>query len=653
MNLDIKEEAKHLLITEEKKGVLELTIKDNSKKLGEILNFLPHGIIDKTVTGIGATTLEIYSKRNSIIVVPLKIIAASKVEQHPENCYYVGSAINNFQTFGEEAFDLFLTNDKIPYKNVIVVAESLPKVIKTIGEDVYKNYFLLIDEINTIQEDSKFRETIENCLDIYLKFPPQSRAMVTATMINFSHPEIAKEQKTTINYEEQKPNLIDEFIMSYNTLGVCIDLIEKLLKEHQDAKIVIAYNSVIGSKILAEELVLSNPENAKNVSILCSKSNKKKAGVFYAELTGLKYPSKINFITAAYFSGYDIEEQYYLINLIDENEIFSKISINAVRQIAGRAREGLHKHYIVYPYSENEEELIEYVDEKQLLDLAKVELKSIECIENNFKEYPFFKTTMLDIHSAVIDNGGYKGFKLIRRNIENEINISYFNIDSYLEHQKTQYEEHASYNSFLKSLSNSFSVLHVLNLQSHHEFSKVKESNLDVDQSIKTAIENLQNITTDNEAYYLSVKAEDNIQKKVYFIYDKLSKFYYEKETLLDKIAEVAKKNSKAFNILKSEVTHKSLPPYHPLKKFIFEYFKEGVIYKSSEILELLNKVHALASTNHKKIDSELKAVEIFNCYFETVRKKYNNGYLLKNYIKQEDYLDTVINRDENNIFSY
>lgn len=39
---------------------------------------MPHGIMDKQLAGIGAITLEIKSKRDSIIVFPTKILAYNK-----------------------------------------------------------------------------------------------------------------------------------------------------------------------------------------------------------------------------------------------------------------------------------------------------------------------------------------------------------------------------------------------------------------------------------------------------------------------------------------------------------------------------------------------------------------------------------------------
>ena len=64
---------------------------DNYFTLSSFITKIPHGIVDKKRPGIGATTLEINSRRDSIIVVPTKILAYNKVTNNFNNvnCQYV------------------------------------------------------------------------------------------------------------------------------------------------------------------------------------------------------------------------------------------------------------------------------------------------------------------------------------------------------------------------------------------------------------------------------------------------------------------------------------------------------------------------------------------------------------------------------------
>src|SRR6188508_1502422 len=65
-----------------KSGIIEYILKNTFEgrdtKLSDVFNFLPSGIIDKTETGIGGTSCELDSKRDSIIVQPYNHTAHSK-----------------------------------------------------------------------------------------------------------------------------------------------------------------------------------------------------------------------------------------------------------------------------------------------------------------------------------------------------------------------------------------------------------------------------------------------------------------------------------------------------------------------------------------------------------------------------------------------
>lgn len=94
--------------------------------LGDLLCNLSHGIIDKSETGIGATTLELESLRNSIIVEPLKVTASSKAQRL--GTLYVGSSTDDFPEAGEKSsIEEYINNTTIKYKKIIVVADSLIK----------------------------------------------------------------------------------------------------------------------------------------------------------------------------------------------------------------------------------------------------------------------------------------------------------------------------------------------------------------------------------------------------------------------------------------------------------------------------------------------------------------------------------------------
>ena len=64
-------------------NINELTAKQSDLYISDIWKKLPYGIIDKGVTGCGATTLPLESKENVIVCVPLVQLIKNKVIQYP------------------------------------------------------------------------------------------------------------------------------------------------------------------------------------------------------------------------------------------------------------------------------------------------------------------------------------------------------------------------------------------------------------------------------------------------------------------------------------------------------------------------------------------------------------------------------------------
>lgn len=169
-------------------------------KLDFYMDKMPHGIVDKQLAGIGATTLEIKSKRNSIIVFPTKILAYNKWLRSKTKLQYVGGKINEERdtTSIQEIRD-YLFDEKIAYKKFLVVADSLYKLLKVIQKEHYKDYFLMIDEVDMLQSESNYRPRLESLIDQYFEFPPKNRCLVTATLRDFSNPRLQQECRFDIS----------------------------------------------------------------------------------------------------------------------------------------------------------------------------------------------------------------------------------------------------------------------------------------------------------------------------------------------------------------------------------------------------------------------------------------------------------------------
>lgn len=86
------------------------------------------------------------------------------------------------------------------FTKIIVVADSFYKVIDGIGDMFYNNYFLMVDEIDSFQSDSSYRPKLESVIDYYFNFKNYNRCLVSATLNDFTNPEIAAEPIFNIIY---------------------------------------------------------------------------------------------------------------------------------------------------------------------------------------------------------------------------------------------------------------------------------------------------------------------------------------------------------------------------------------------------------------------------------------------------------------------
>jgi hypothetical protein len=178
--------------------------------------------------------------------------------------------------------------------------------------------------------------------------------MVSATVMAFSDPELQSEYKTTIKYDTLNHRYITLFYAGRKIKSVTAKLIAQLLKQHPSEKLMVAFNSVAGRYDIATHLTKKKGIPSEDIKIMCSRGSKEKVGEFFASLETAFLPAKVNFVTSAYFTGYDIDEQYHLISVSQNaNNIhhdISSLSERRLKQIAGRCRhqQGLHSESIVY-----------------------------------------------------------------------------------------------------------------------------------------------------------------------------------------------------------------------------------------------------------------------------------------------------------------
>lgn len=88
-------------------------------------------ILDKTLTGIGATYTELHSKRNSIIIEPNVPVIIDKAKNHNEwLTIYSATTVAQIRKY--------LKDTKITYKKILTTPEGLKKIRKASKEDYNK-----------------------------------------------------------------------------------------------------------------------------------------------------------------------------------------------------------------------------------------------------------------------------------------------------------------------------------------------------------------------------------------------------------------------------------------------------------------------------------------------------------------------------------
>ena len=562
--------------------------------LSNYLTKMPHGLVDKKITGIGATTLEINSKRNSIIVFPTKALAYGKHSKHP-NTLYVGSEIKGEKVTNQQ-IEEYLAKDG--YKKFLVVADSLGRVLGIIGKN-HKDYFLMIDEVDVLQTDNNFRPQLENVIDYYCIFPSKNRCMVTATMKEFSNPLLQKECKFSITWTYNARR--DVKLLHTNNITQTVT--EEIIS-HPIEKIFIAYNSILQIRNIITSL---DEETRKECAILCSEASIKEAGEYFAPKLGDNdtLPARINFATCCYFTGIDIEDSYHLITVSDVRRSHSMLTLDRMTQIHGRCRKvnGILSETIIYNtlgYVSVMESMEKYT--ATLLDKAQKVVKVLESADT-ISQGDYTLTDLFAIIKEAIREkaqeriAGNELINLIRRNVDGKYVPAYLNIDYIIERTEL-YATYFMPETLKEVLGKQVKIISYKSLSYDvpPEQSNIEKANKDAqnkltDSYIQEAIDNIKVLSTtgqlnDNTLYSYT----RHCRSKTKIFLERFIKLYryVDLDSLLHQLWESRTSNSVVFKNLNNTVMYWALDEEHPFKVAIRRSFTLNKSYSASEIQEIL-----------------------------------------------------------------
>ena len=596
--------------------------------LSNYLTKMPHGLVDKKITGIGATTLEINSKRNSIIVFPTKALAYGKHSKHP-NTLYVGSEIK-----GEKEK---VTNQQIEeylakggYKKLLVVADSLGRLLGIIGKN-YKDYFLMIDEVDVLQTDNNFRPQLENVIDYYFMFPSKNRCMVTATMKEFNNPLLKKECKFSITwtYNARRD------VKLLHTNNIIQAVIEKVIS-HPTEKVFIAYNSILQIRNIIASL---DEETRKECAILCSEASIKEAGEYFAPKLGDNdtLPARINFATCCYFTGIDIEDSYHLITVSDVRRSHSMLTLDRMTQIHGRCRKvnGILSETIIY-------NTLGYVSVMESMDSYAVTLlQVIESADDIMQGDHTLTDLFAMVKEAIREKAqeriaGNELINLTRKDVHGKDVPAYLNIDYIIERTEL-YSTYFMPETLKEVLSKQVKIIsyNSLNYDVSPEQNIIEKTNKDAqnkltDSNIQDAIKYIKTLSTtgqlnDNTLYsytrYCRSKTKIFLERFI-----KLYR-YVDLDSLLHQLWEIRTSNSVVFKNLNNTVMYWALDEEHPFKVAIRRCFTLNRSYSANEIQD---KLTPIVQYHLHKVLKPRKYVALLKSMYATDRTS-GNKYIIRN----------------------
>jgi len=619
------QEASTNIISTSKTGNTTTIILATGSYLGETsIKELPHGIIDKTETGIGATTLELNSTRNSIIVEPHKITASSKAYKH--KALYIGTPTKYHpKKVTDKEIKEYLLDTSKQGKKIVVVTDSLPRLIKvmnSIDQKEHDKYFLMLDEVDSFQHDSTFRGSMELSLDIYKKFDQDKRAMVTATMIPFSDPELEHEPRTIFKYDVPTLRGID-FISAENLEGKTIDKIKELIASNPNDKIMIAYNSVTGSYDLAEHLVKDKIINKADIKILCSINSEKIAKDYFAELSDDVLPAKLCFCTSAYFSGYDLKEKYHLVSLSTTDSPIYTLSDHKIKQIAGRGRKGLLSETIVY--STKGKTLKQSYTKDDLINSATKVISSLECLERHFSTTPLLKDNLKKTWESVANTVTIDTFTLVRYDANGKPQISYLNIDAYLESVRVREEVYKNDQSLYQIHKTTGHTVSYNNHSSKTVVVKQTTSKTEKLALVNEVIKQLKGLKSPEEIEdLLNNDSLSTNQRNILLTYHQF-KDYVDSTDLISHLEIAGKQDKRGLKSFKKSADFVTMDNGNPYKRAVLYHFPIGSTFTGEEMVKKWNAVFSETGFGTEKL-TPVSAVRLTNEYFTTKRGSHSKS---------------------------
>lgn len=591
------------------KDVIYLTNKGDY--LDASISELPiNAVIYKKITGIGATTLEINSKRSSIIIEPNTPVIEGKVTQH-KDLFGVYEGIKT-----SDIID-YLLNDNIKYKKLITTPESFEKIKRAcymLDIDIYKDYFLLFDECHKLTSDIDFRDSITLPMIDFWKF--ESRSLISATITNFSsYPIFKKYNFRSITIEPKWHHAQKVNLYASNNILQDIKHCLQILDNNEDAKFCIFINSVNIIISIIDALGIKDES-----SIFCAKQSipKLERKGFTNVFESVKELNKFNFYTSRFFSAVDIISDYKPHVIIVSDAVKAPQTLIEPllesRQITGRFRKGISSFTHIAGLNNN-------IQSKRYKELQ-------SYLEEQVKAYQQIRT----LYESAVDDGAKKVMKEalerveISKYLEEDGSFNYFMTENLLDTESAT-AKYKTWQDFVLSYSidDEFFTVENQNNNTYPENEEKLKEPSNNNRLLRKEIVDIyfdseldKGITTqENRELLVRLKLQDE------FIIEICQNF--SKDFIVEKKYN---KQQLSLALIKKKADEKLIS--FPVIDAISCSFKIGLSYTEDEIINILKRVYT-----ELEINKIIKSTDIKQ-YFETSPRKtikrkdiYKKGYKL------------------------
>lgn len=307
--------------------------------LSDVMDAIPSDcILSKRIPGCGATTLELNTRRHSIIIVPNVPVIKCKCEKY-------SNLLGVYEDVGTDRIIEYLSQHE--EHKVMTTPESFCKVktaCERCGLDMYQHFFMLMDECHQLIKDVDYRADIVMPMNDFFRF--KRKALVSATPIGFSDPRFQSfeniEIEADFDYRQE--------ITATHTYNI-VTAVAKCL-EASEGTICFFINSVTEIYYIMEHFKL-----LEEATVYCAPKSRLKLRNDYAFSNAFcdwsaETMKRYNFFTGRFFTAFDLDLPYKPDLVMVTDPYLAEYTILDIDtdciQICGRFRNGINSATHIY-----------------------------------------------------------------------------------------------------------------------------------------------------------------------------------------------------------------------------------------------------------------------------------------------------------------